>query len=98
MVGEPASASWNSMVRKHFDGSIGVVSKDGVGLAFKIGLDFVNHEGGGPGFTSESRCYLNDGVGMVIMMNRWSITHKECTVCHDICEMIHAAFTTNTGS
>ena len=86
-------ASWNNMVTKHFDGSVGIFSKLGVGLAFKMGLDFVNHEGGGPGFTSESRCYLEDGLGMVILMNKWSLAFQESAVCHEICELVRAAFT-----
>ena len=87
-----AADSWKNMVSKHYDGRIGVYSRDGVGYAFKIGTDFVNHEGGGPGFTTESRCYLEDGIAMVVMTNKWSITMSECTVCHKICELIRKAF------
>ena len=75
-------------VTKQYTGQVGVHSKDGAGLGWKIGKDFVNHEGGGPGFTSETRCYLQDGIGIVILLTRWSLTHRECTISHDICELI----------
>lgn len=91
-----SSTGMKTMVNHHFQGKIGVHSKDGVGLGWKIGKDFVNHEGGGPGFTSETRCYLEDGIGVIVMMNKWSIMYKECTICHEICELVRKAVIINT--
>mmetsp|Transcript_32009 Transcript_32009/g.52883 ORF Transcript_32009/g.52883 Transcript_32009/m.52883 type:complete len:373 (+) Transcript_32009:52-1170(+) len=80
-----------SMTSLHFKGQVGVHSKDGAGLGWKIGKDSINHEGGGPGFTTESRCYLEDRVGVVVMMNRWGVSNGECTLCHEISELIRKA-------
>ena len=84
------------MTDHHFNGQIGVHSKVGAGLGWKIGDNFINHEGGGPGFTSETRCYLEDGIGIIVMMNKWSISHTECTICHELCELIRRSVKAKT--
>jgi CubicO group peptidase (beta-lactamase class C family) len=57
-------------------GAAGIVSREGVALGWKLGLvagrRFFNHEGGGPGFATETRLYPDEGVGVVILMN---LTH-----------------------
>jgi hypothetical protein len=40
---------------------------------------------------AETRCYLEDGIGVVVMMNKWSIAYKECTICHEDCELVRKA-------
>jgi D-alanyl-D-alanine carboxypeptidase len=72
-------------------GRAGIESRVGVGLGWKIGLaggrTFLNHEGGGAGFTSETRIYPEHGIGMVIAMNRW-IQPATSLTAHRICEAI----------
>ncbi len=57
-------------------GAIGICSREGAGCGWKIGDQegrrFLNHEGGGAGFTSELRIYPDEGVGIVLLMNRLS--------------------------
>lgn len=73
-------------------GRAGIESKVGVGLGWKIGLaddhPFLNHEGGGAGFTSEIRLYPQAGIGVVLAMNLSSIA-KTMRVAHRICELLH---------
>ncbi|MGO8866081.1 MAG: serine hydrolase domain-containing protein [Alphaproteobacteria bacterium] len=72
-------------------GRVGVEARLGVGLGWKIGeaagRRFLNHEGGGAGFTSETRIYPREGLGMVIAMNRLVGT-KSCSLAHRICEAL----------
>lgn len=72
-------------------GQAGIASKVGIGLGWKIGQSgedsFINHEGGGAGFTSETRIYPTKGIGFVIAMNRMNIPHTSM-VAHRICEKI----------
>ncbi len=72
-------------------GKAGVESKEGVGLGWKIGVAggrrFLNHEGCGPGFTSELRLYPDESFGMVVLMNLSSIS-RTMRVAHDVCELI----------
>lgn len=57
-------------------GAAGIVSRQGVALGWKLGVvngrRFFNHEGGGPGFATETRLYPDEGVGLVLLMN---LTH-----------------------
>ncbi len=73
-------------------GRAGVESRVGVGLGWKIGLaddhSFLNHEGGGAGFTSEMRLYPEAGIGVVLAMNVSSMA-KTMRVAHRICELLH---------
>jgi D-alanyl-D-alanine carboxypeptidase len=72
-------------------GQAGIASKIGMGLGWKFGQTgeevFINHEGGGAGFTSETRIYPARGIGLVIAMNRMSMPHTSM-VAHRICEKI----------
>ncbi len=72
-------------------GQAGIASKVGVGLGWKIGQAgeevFMNHEGGGAGFTSETRLYPARGLGLVIAMNRMSIPQINMAADR-ICEKI----------
>ncbi len=73
-------------------GRAGIESKVGVGLGWKIGLaddhPFLNHEGGGAGFTSELRLYPEAGIGVVLAMNLSSMA-KTMRVAHRICELLY---------
>jgi hypothetical protein len=66
-----------------------VPSKDGVGLEVKI----LNNDlptmkvMEGQVSQAETRCYLEDGIGVAVMMNKWSIACKECMICHEDCEL-----------
>lgn len=77
-------------------GQAGIASKVGVGLGWKFGQTgenmFINHEGGGAGFTSETRIYPARGIGFVIAMNRMSPPHINM-VAHRICEKIMSELT-----
>ena len=54
------------------------------------GVSFLNHEGGGPGFTSEARIYPATGLGIVLCMNRWMMPTKTHLVAHRLCEIIRS--------
>jgi CubicO group peptidase (beta-lactamase class C family) len=78
-------------------GQAGIASKVGVGLGWKIGQVgeevFINHEGGGAGFTTETRIYPARGVGLVIALNRMSMPQINL-VAHRICQKIVSEFVT----
>lgn len=71
-------------------GQAGFEAKVGVGLGWKIGqVDgraFLNHEGGGAGFTSETRLYPQDQIGVIMLMN--VMGGKISQLAHRVCEMI----------
>ena len=75
-------------------GAAGVESRVGVGLGWKHGVvgerSFLNHEGGGPGFTSEMRLYPADGLGVVLAMNAMQMP-RTMRVAHQLCEVVRAA-------
>lgn len=65
---------------------------------------FRSHEGCGPGFTSELRLYLPDDeeadshhgapaapLGVVLLLNKWSVDMRETKLAHEICEMVREA-------
>lgn len=72
-------------------GAAGIVSREGVALGWKVGAAsgrrFFNHEGGGPGFATETRLYPGEGVGVVLLMN---LTHGRglSQLAHRICERL----------
>jgi CubicO group peptidase (beta-lactamase class C family) len=74
-------------------GQAGYESKVGVGLGWKIGeVDgriFLNHEGGGADFTSETRIYPQDRIGMIMLMNVMGA--KVSRLAHRVCERIRQA-------
>jgi CubicO group peptidase (beta-lactamase class C family) len=71
-------------------GQAGVESKVGVGLGWKIGqvngCAFLNHEGSGAGFTSETRLYPQDQIGIIMLMNVMGV--KVNQLAHRVCGMI----------
>lgn len=83
--------SKRQMLTLHAHGAAGIVSRVGVGLGWKLGqvdgVEFLNHEGGGAGFCSETRLYPSEGIGVVILMNL-SQSMKLSRVAHRICEEI----------
>ena len=88
ILAKDASQLMQTMVAR---GQAGIASKVGVGLGWKIGQTgeqlFINHEGGGAGFTSETRIYPARGIGIVIAMNRMKMPQINM-VAHRICEKI----------
>ena len=80
-----------AMLTLHAEGGAGVASKVGVGLGWKLGdvggVEFWNHEGGGPGFVSETRLYPAAGLGMVVLSNTMQ-TSKRSWAAHEICEIL----------
>ena len=88
-----SSASAGLMQSQVAAGAAGIESRVGVGLGWKIGRvegrRFLNHEGGGAGFTSELRIYPDLGSGVVIAMNAMSMP-KTMRVAHAISEILIA--------
>ena len=85
--------SKREMLSEQSRGAAGIVSRDGVGLGWKLGhtdVRFYNHEGGGPGFCSETRLYPSHDLGIVILMNR-SQSRGLSRLCHQICEQLRGA-------
>jgi CubicO group peptidase (beta-lactamase class C family) len=74
-------------------GQAGFEAKVGVGLAWKIGAVsgrmFLNHEGHGAGFTSETRLYPREQIGVVMLMNVMGT--KMSKLAHRVCEKIRQA-------
>jgi len=72
-------------------GQAGIESRDGVGLGWKFGTArngrFLNHEGGGAGFTSELRLYPDRSVGIALAMNCMRMP-KTMRAAHAMCEAI----------
>lgn len=75
-------------------GAAGIESRVGVGLGWKFGRTpghtFLNHEGGGAGFTSELRLYPHAGVGIALGMNMMRMP-QTMRAAHQICEAVLAA-------
>jgi CubicO group peptidase (beta-lactamase class C family) len=69
ILGADATARMQSLVAQ---GAAGIESRVGVGLGWKHGRSpsgrFLNHEGGGAGFTSELRLVPDRGVGIALAM------------------------------
>lgn len=74
-------------------GAAGIESRVGVALGWKVGRAgrrmFLNHEGGGAGFTSELRIYPETGIGIALGMNTMRMP-RTMRVAHRICEEIVA--------
>jgi CubicO group peptidase (beta-lactamase class C family) len=72
-------------------GAAGIESREGTGLGWKLGVvaghRFMNHEGGGPGCTSELRIYPEQGLGIALAMNVMRMPGT-MRVAHRICEAI----------
>ena len=97
--GPPALLTPGSLAAMHglqAKGAAGIAARLGVGLGWKIGMAgdgarFLNHEGGGPGFTSELRLYPCGDLGIVVMMNRWLPPRRSHLAAHAICESIRTS-------
>lgn len=74
-------------------GAAGIESRVGVGLGWKHGRAgdhvFLNHEGGGAGFTTELRLYPSASLGIVVAMNAMR-QPQTMRIAHAICEQILA--------
>jgi CubicO group peptidase (beta-lactamase class C family) len=74
-------------------GAAGIESRAGVGLGWKLGRvgerTFLNHEGGGAGFTTELRLYPDAGIGIAVAMNTMRMP-ATMRLAHRVCEMIYA--------
>lgn len=70
-------------------GAAGIESRVGVALGWKVGavggVRFLNHEGGGAGFTSELRLYPEAGLGVALGMNAGRMP-RTMKVAHRLCE------------
>lgn len=90
------ASSKREMLTLQASGAAGITSRDGVGLAWKLGTtdetQFWNHEGGGPGFCSETRIYPSVGLGIVVLMNL-SQSRRLSTLCDQLCEITRHALT-----
>lgn len=88
------AGSKREMLTPHARGAAGITSTVGVGIGWKLGevegTRFWNHEGGGAGFTSETRIYPDAGLGIVLLMNATQ-TPALSTAAHRICEAIRQA-------
>jgi CubicO group peptidase (beta-lactamase class C family) len=75
-------------------GAAGIESRVGVGLGWKLGRvgerAFLNHEGGGAGFTTELRLHPDAGIGIALAMNTMRMP-TTMRLAHRVCEMIYAA-------
>jgi CubicO group peptidase (beta-lactamase class C family) len=73
-------------------GQAGFEAKLGMGLGWKVGeingRRFYNHEGSGAGFTTETRIYPDENLGIVLMMNDYGVRFHHLQ--HRICEAIRA--------
>jgi len=91
-----SASSKREMLSRQASGAAGIKSRDGVGLAWKLGstdgIEFCNHEGGGPGFCSETRLYPSEGLGIVVLMNL-SQNRRLSALCHQMCESIRQELT-----
>jgi CubicO group peptidase (beta-lactamase class C family) len=76
------------------EGQPGIESRDGVGLGWKFGTArsgrFLNHEGGGAGFTSELRLYPEKGIGIALAMNAMRMPNT-MRIAHAMCEALLSA-------
>ena len=87
-----SSASTRRMQTLIAEGAAGIASRFGVGLGWKLGKVggrlFLNHEGGGAGFTSELRLYPDAGLGIVLMMNAMRMP-RTMRLAHRLCELVY---------
>lgn len=89
-----AARSVRAMQTMVAPGAAGIESRAGVGLGWKFGVadgrTFLNHEGGGAGFTSELRIYPTEGIGIALGMNAMQMP-RTMRAAHRICEMVRLA-------
>ncbi len=88
ILGEASTRRMQTLVA---EGAAGIESRHGIALGWKIGRtpthDFLNHEGGGAGFTSELRLYPHAALGIALAMNTMRMP-TTMRVAHRICEAI----------
>lgn len=76
------------------EGKPGIESRVGMGLGWKIGRvdgrTFLNHEGGGAGFTSELRIYPAQRIGVALAMNTMRMP-RTIHAAHRLCEAVLTA-------
>ena len=92
--------SLSSMQDNQLYGGIGIESKYAVGYGWKVGIEnennddvvirFINHEGYGPGFTTEMRIYPDDDCAIVVCCNY--SPSKEKGIFKFIHQLIHTVF------
>jgi CubicO group peptidase (beta-lactamase class C family) len=86
-----SAASTRAMQTLVATGAAGIESRAGVGLGWKFGevdgRPFLNHEGGGAGFTTELRIYPREGIGLAIAMNAMQMP-RTMRVAHAISELV----------
>lgn len=91
ILGEASTRRMQTLVAR---GAAGIVSREGIGLGWKFGRTaehaFLNHEGGGAGFTTELRLYPHANIGIALGMNMMRMPHT-MRVAHRICEAVLAA-------
>ncbi len=72
-------------------GAAGIVSREAVGLGWKLGragtVRFLNHEGAGAGATTEVRIYPAEGIGVAIAMNAMRMP-RSMRLAHAIAEEV----------
>jgi len=89
-----SAASKREMLTLQAKGRVGIESREGAGIGWKLGsvagVEFWNHEGGGAGFCSETRLYPGERLGIVILMNL-NQSMKLSGVAHQICEALRRA-------
>jgi CubicO group peptidase (beta-lactamase class C family) len=73
------------------EGAAGIESRYGMGLGWKLGRAgerlFLNHEGGGAGFTTELRIYPEARLGVALAMNHMRMPGT-MKLAHRVCEML----------
>lgn len=95
VLGHEATKRMQAQVAR---GAAGIESRVGTGLGWKIGVvsgvRFLNHEGGGAGFTSELRLYPDAGLGVALGMNAMRMP-RTMKLAHRICEAARAIVATD---
>lgn len=88
-----SEASTRRMQTLVAEGAAGIESRVGTGLGWKLGRagarTFLNHEGGGAGFTSELRIYPDEGLGVALAMNQMRMP-TTMRLAHRLCELFLA--------
>jgi D-alanyl-D-alanine carboxypeptidase len=91
------AASTRQMQTMVATGAAGVESRMGMGLGWKFGQvatrTFLNHEGGGAGFTTELRLYPAAGLGIALAMNAMRMP-ATMRLAHRLCETIFEEWNT----
>ncbi len=88
------AAAVRAMQTRVATGAAGIMSREGVALGWKLGRvgdrAFLNHEGGGAGFTSELRIYPREGIGIALAMNVMQMP-RTMRIAHEMAETVLSA-------